>query len=144
MILLYFEVVKSVLLDNSHALVNMQMKTIFMFYTIGPAPPVQPTNARVISSDATTATVQWTVPLIAYTPETYRVSYSTGGLKRQVLMSDPVESGADFDAEDQMFSVELTRLKPNTAYNYQVISTNTIGTNTSETKTLTTTPGSIS
>ena len=117
------------------------MKFIFMFYMIGPASPMQPTDLRVISTDATTATVQWTVPLIAYTPETYVVSYSTGSLTRQVLMSDPVESGVDFDAVNQTFSVELTRLTPNTTFNYQVISSNIIGTNTSETKTLTTTPG---
>ena len=120
----------------------MQIKIIFIFYTIGPAPPMQPTNVRVITTSATTATVQWTVPLIAYTPETYVVSYSTGSLTRQVLMSDPVESGADFDAVNQTFSVELTGLEPNTAYNYQVISSNTVGTNTIETNTLTTTPGS--
>ena len=117
----------------------MQIKIIF---TIGPGPPMQPTDLAVISSDATTATVQWTVPVIAYTPETYIVSYSTRSLTRQVLMSDPVESGADFDAVNQMFSVELTGLEPNTAYNYQVISSNTVGSNTSEAKTLTTTPGS--
>ena len=120
----------------------MHIKIIFMFCTIGPASPMQPTDLGAISTDATTTTVQWTVPLIAYTPETYVVSYSTGSLTRQVLMSDPVESGADFDAVNQIFSVELTGLKPNTAYNYQVISSNIIGTNTSETKNLTTTPGS--
>ena len=119
----------------------MQINIILMFYTIGPASPMEPTGLGIISTDATTITVQWTVPLIAYTPETYIVSYSTGSLTRQVLMSDPVESGADFDAVNQMFSVELTGLKPNTAYNYQVISNNTVGTITSETKTLTTTPG---
>ena len=120
----------------------MQIKIIFMFCTIGPASPMHPTDLGANSTDATTATVQWTVPLIAYTPETYVVSYSTGSLTRQVLMSDPVESGADFDAVNQMFSVELTGLKPNTAYNYQVISSNIIGTNTSEAKNFTTTPGS--
>ena len=103
---------------------------------------MQPTNVRVITASATTAVVLWTVTTIAYTPETYVVSYSTGSLKRQVLMSEPVESGADFDAVNQLFSVELTGLEPNTTYNYQVISSNTVGTNTSETKTLTTTPGS--
>ena len=104
---------------------------------------MQPTNVRVISTDATTATVQWTVPLIAYTPETYVVSYSTGSLKRQVLMSDPVESGADFDAVNQMFSVELTGLEPNTAYNYQVVSSNTEDTITSESQSLNTTAGKL-
>ena len=104
---------------------------------------MQPTNVRVISTDATTAVVQWTVPLIAYTPETYVVSYSAGGLTRQVLMSDPVESGADFDAVNQMFSVELTGLEPNTAYNYQVISSNIVETNTSKSQSLNTTAGRL-
>ena len=104
---------------------------------------MQPNDLTVISTDATTATVQWTVPLIAYTPETYVVSYSTGGLTRQVLMSDPVESGADFDAVNQMFSVELTGLEPNTAYNYQVVSSNTEDTITSESQSLNTTAGKL-
>ena len=114
-----------------------------MFLSTGPAPPTQPTNVRVVSTDATTATVQWTVPLIAYTPETYIVSYSTGSLTRQVLMSDPVESGADFDAENQTFSVELTGLEPNTAYNYQVISSNTEDTITSASQSLNTISGKL-
>ena len=104
---------------------------------------MQPTDLAVISTDATTAAVQWTVPLIAYTPETYVVSYSTVGLTRQVLVSDPVESGADFDAVNQMFSVELTGLEPNTAYNYQVVSTNTEDTITSESQSLNTTAGKL-
>ena len=102
---------------------------------------MQPTNVRAISTDATTATVQWTVPLIAYTPETYMVSYSTGNVNFQVRMSDPVKSGADFDAVNRMFSVELTGLEPNTSYNYQVISSNTVGTNTSKSQSLNTTAG---
>ena len=99
---------------------------------IGPSPPMPPNYVRIISSSATTAIVLWTVPAIVYTPETYIVSYSSGGLKRQVLMSDPVESGADFDAVNQVFFVELTGLEPNMAYNYQVISANTVGTVSSE------------
>ena len=71
------------------------------------------------------------------------VSYSTGSLKRQVLLSDPVESGADFDTVNQMFSVELTGLKPNTAYNYQVISSNTEDTITSDSQSLNTTAGNL-
>ena len=105
---------------------------------IGPSPPMPPNDVKVISTSATTAVVLWTVPAITYTPETYVVSYSTGSLKRQVLMSEPVESGADFDAVNQVFFVELTGLEPNMAYNYQVISENTVGTVSSETHFLTT------
>ena len=114
-----------------------------MFLSIGPAPPTQPTTVRVVSTDATTATVQWTVYLIAYTPETYVVSYSTDNVNCQVLMSDPVESGADFDAVNQMFSVELTGLEPNTTYNYQVITENTVATTASELQNLITTSGKL-
>ena len=106
---------------------------------------MQPTNLRVSSPGATTVTVQWTVPMIAYTPETYVVSYSNGTLKRQQpWMSDPVESGTDFDAVDQTFSVELTELEPNTAYSYQVMSKNTVSTTNSELQSLTTTVGKLS
>ena len=105
---------------------------------------MQPTNLKVISPGATTITVQWTVPLIAYTPETYVVSYSNGTLKRQQpLMSDPVGSGTDFDAVDQTFSVELTGLEPNTAYNYQVMSENSEGTTASAQQRLNTTAGKL-
>ena len=114
-----------------------------MFCTTGPAPPMQPTNLRVSSPGATTVTVEWTVPLIAYTPETYVVRYSDATLTRQVLMSDPVGSGADFDAVDQTFSVELTGLEPNTVYNYQVMSENTVSTTASALQSLTTTAGKV-
>ena len=112
--------------------------TVVVLCTTGPADPMQPTNLRVSNPGDTTVTVQWTVPLIAYTPETYVVSYSTGTLKRQVLMSGPVGSGADFDAVNQTFPVELTGLEPNTEYNYQVISSNIEGTTTSVPQRLTT------
>ena len=109
-------------------------------FTIGPEPPMPPNNVGVVSTSGTTATVQWTVPLIVYTPERYVVIYSTGNLKcrYQVLMSDPLESGADFDVANQVFFVELTGLEPNTVYNYQVISENTVGTTASESHLLTT------
>ena len=104
---------------------------------------MQPINVRVIRTDPTTATVEWTVPLIAYTPETYVVSYSTSTAKRQTLMSVPVESGADFDAVNQMFSVELTGLEPSTAYNYQVLSENSVDSSTSTLQSFTTTAGKL-
>ena len=115
--------------------------TVVVLCTTGPADPMQPTNLRVSNPGDTTVTVQWTVPLIAYTPEIYVVSYSTGTLKRQVLMSDPVNSGAEFEAVNQTFTAELTGLSPNTPYNYLVMSNNTEGTTTSEPQSLTTTAG---
>jgi len=44
-------------------------------FTSGPANPVQPQNLMSINPHHDRATVQWSVPYIAYTPETYTVNY---------------------------------------------------------------------
>ena len=43
------------------------------------------------------------------------------------LMSDPVESGDDFDEENSEFCTELTDLLHHTMYYFNVTATNTIG-----------------
>ena len=89
----------------------------------GPTPPVKPTNLMNISTSSDSATIQWTVPLVAFTPETYVVHYGTniGSLN---LTSDPVESGDDFEAVNTIFTVQLNGLHPGTLYYYQVSATN--------------------
>ena len=89
----------------------------------GPVAPVKPTNLTDISTSFDSATIQWTVPLIAFTPETYVVHYGTnvGSLD---LMSDPMESGDDFEAVNTLFTVQLNGLNPGTLYYYQVSATN--------------------
>ena len=81
------------------------------------------TNLMDISTSFDSATIQWTVPLIAFTPETYVVHYGTniGSLN---LMSDPVESGYDFEAVNIIFTIHLNGLHPGTLYYYQVSATN--------------------
>ena len=89
----------------------------------GPVAPVKPTNLMDISTSFDSATIQWTVPLIAFTPETYVVHYGTnmGSLN---VMSDPVESGDDFEEENTLFTVQLNGLHPGTMYYCQVSATN--------------------
>ena len=84
---------------------------------------MEPTNLMDIATSFNSATIQWTVPLIAFTPETYVVHYGTnmGSLD---LMSDPVESGDDFEAVNTIFTVQLKGLNPGTMYYYQVNATN--------------------
>ena len=48
------------------------------------------------------------------------------------VMSDPVQSGSDFEAMDQVFSVELTGLVDTTTYFYQVVATNGQGSTPSD------------
>ena len=55
------------------------------------------------------------------------------------VMSDPVESGSDFEAVNQVFSVALTGLVDTTTYFYQVVATNGQGSTSSDVLSFTTT-----
>ena len=110
----------------------------FTLSYVGPAPPQQPTNLTNIDTRAMSSMIQWTVPIIAYTPETYVVNYGTSMSSLDVT-NDPVESGSDFEAVDQVFTVELTGLVDTTTYYYQVVATNEQGSASSVIQNLTTT-----
>ena len=87
-----------------------------------------PTNLMNDSTTDISTIIRWTVPNIAFTPETYVVNYgvSPGPLN---FMSDPVQNESDvlFVTDNLMFSVELTGLNDSTMYDYQVVATNTVG-----------------
>ena len=104
----------------------------------GPALPQQPTNLMNVDTRVLSTMIQWTVPIIAYTPETYVVNYGTS-MSSLNVMSDPVQSGSDFEAVDQVFSVELTGLVDTTTYYYQVVATNGQGSTSSVIQSFTTT-----
>ena len=70
------------------------------------------------------AHIQWTVSSIAYTPETYVVEYGTSQDSLD-MTSDPSHSGGDIIVVNQMYSVQLSSLEPDTQYYYQVVATNT-------------------
>ena len=91
----------------------------------GPVQPQQPTNLmdNAIGTGAMSTLIRWTVPIIAYTPETYVVNYGTS-MTSLDLTSAMVMSGSDFEAVNQVFSVALTGLVKTTTYFYQVVATN--------------------
>ena len=73
-----------------------------------------------------TATIYWSIPRVAYTPETYIVAYGTDPLnlnERSATVSGV--SGVND------YSIELTGLQHATLYYYRVQSTNSIGTRSS-------------
>ena len=70
------------------------------------------------------ATIQWTVPSIAYTPETYVVKYGTSQDSLD-LTSDSQHSGPDINIGSRTYSVRLSNLEPATTYYYKVVATNT-------------------
>jgi len=84
------------------------------------------------------ATIQWTVPRIAYTPETYTVHFGTspGSL---TPFSQQRQSGDDFIATSLSFSIQPTGLSAGTTYYYQVVAMNSVGSTSSVEESFTTT-----
>ena len=97
----------------------------------GPVQPQQPTNLMDIGTGATSTMIRWTVPIIAYTPETYVVNYGTN-MSSLAVTSAMVMSGSDFEAVNQVFSVALTGLVDTTIYFYHVVATNGQGSTSSD------------
>ena len=72
------------------------------------------------------ATIQWTVSMIAYTPENYTVHFGTssGSL---TPFNQQRQSGDNFTATNLQFSIQLTGLSAGTTYYYQVVAVNSEG-----------------
>ena len=64
--------------------------------------------------------IQWTVPYISYSPETYVVQYGTSS---DSLIHN--SSSTDSEEEVMTYSVELSGLRDNTTYYVQILATNT-------------------
>ena len=92
---------------------------------IGERSPGPLSSLHAINVGLTSATIQWTVSIIRYTPETYTVWYGTSIYSYSSLReSEPVESGSDFVTPNQTFSVNLTGLLPATEYSFWVVPRN--------------------
>ena len=75
------------------------------------------------------ALIQWTVPSIAYTPETYVVEYGTSQDSLD-MTSDPTHSGEDITIANVTYSVTLSDLRENTTYYIHIVANNTAGRST--------------
>ena len=83
-----------------------------------------PDNVAAIDVLDNRATIQWSAPSIAYTPETYEVEYGTSQ-DSLGLTSGSQHSGPDITVTDVTYSVQLSNLEPATTYHYRVVATNT-------------------
>lgn len=70
-----------------------------------------------------TATIEWRIPAITYTPENYFVVYGTSASSLNER-STSIGSGSDIAITSQIYSVVLTGLLSNTTYYYQVVASN--------------------
>ena len=100
---------------------------------------MQPSNLTNSSVRHDRATIHWTVPRIAYTPEMYTVHFGTssGSLTN---VSQQQQSGDDFTATNLSFSVQLTGLSAGTTYYYQVVTVNSVRSTASVEQNFTTAP----
>ena len=109
--------------------------------TIGASTPVKPTDAVHTTVTAHYAVIEWLVPVIAYTPETYTVYYGPDEAQLNIT-SDIVIGTTDITAKNQIYSTTIVDLPSNTTYYYQVVATNSAGLNKSEIAQLATSPPS--
>ena len=94
----------------------------FLTFHVGPVVPVAATNIESTVTSFSTVILAWTVPRVAYTPETYTVVYGTNQLSLD-QRSDSVNGTSG----TTHYSVELTQLQHSTQYYYQVESVNIAG-----------------
>ena len=124
-------------------------------YTIGPCTCISPLNlpgtgpslpaapvvvqAPVVTT-ATSAVIQWSVPVVTYSPEQYTVYYTTNssgcptnsdeGYNKSVTVYG-LNHTDFFTIRDQQYNVTLNNLHPHTVYCYKVVVSNTEGRNES-------------
>lgn len=100
------------------------MYDLFFSFSLGPAAPAPPTDVHVANVSTTMASIRWTVPLLTYTPEQYRVYYGTSQSSLTRFTTSVVEL-ANFSSVDSNFSLDLTDLGFNTLYYFFVRASNT-------------------
>ena len=115
------------------------LKYISFSHTAAQA-PVQPTNVRVVNVSSSSATIEWTVALISYTPEQYMVQF---GLRENMLneTSTTVNGNRNVSVMNETHTLVINDLHSGTTYYFRVISRNTFGSAQSNLATLTTLQG---
>ena len=120
-------------------------------HTIGLHLSSQPTNRSLTTSSSsstvpttvtspTSALIQWSVPIVTYSPEQYTVYYTTNssgcpadsdeGYNKSVTVYG-LNHTDFFTIRDQQYNVALSNLVPYTVYCYKVVANNTEGKNVS-------------
>ena len=92
------------------------------------------------TSNPTSITINWRIPSVLYTPETFIVLYGTSSL--DLSMDGGMSRNTDNDGfltdTDQDYSVTITNLNSDVLYYYQVVVQNTIGNTSSDIRNITT------
>ena len=103
------------------------IRIISSLFSLGVSAPNMPQNVGASQISQDSATIQWTVPSIAYTPETYVVEYGAG------INVFGGSSRNDVEAVNKTYNVTLKNLTPGTNYTYAIIAQNYFSQSTSKT-----------
>ena len=85
--------------------------------------PAQPINVTVANVSSNSAIIQWTVPLILYTPEQYMVQF---GLRQNMLneTSTTVDGNQNISVVNETHTLVVDDLHSGTIYYFRVIARN--------------------
>ena len=112
-----------------------------LFFILAAPIPYMAKNISVVSVMTTTATISFSIPSIANTPEIYTIQYI--GLIFQKVMSNSIDKqGTNTTATNVRYQIMLTGLEESNIYNFTVVSTNCIGSASSLRMNFTTLPAS--
>lgn len=93
-----------------------------LLFTQGPSRPMG-VDVGVINITATSAIIEWVVPQLVYTPETYLIRYGSNTVNRSLTVSSTDELGTT----NTRYEVAVTQLIPAVNYFLEISSENTIG-----------------
>lgn len=117
------------------------INSIILILSLGASAPVKPMDIVHTTVTADHAIIEWLIPVIAYTPETYIVNYGPDEAQLN-FTSDTVIGTRDITARNQIYSTTISDLQSNTTYYYQVVAENSVEFNKSRIAQLVTAPPS--
>ena len=88
----------------------------------------------------TTANISFTVPAIAYTPETYNINYTGIEFQSTLTSSSQAMSTDNITDVNVRYQITLSNLEEANTYNFTVVSTNCIGSTSTVVMNFTTLP----
>ena len=86
-----------------------------------------PVTDVIVTVGQTTANISFTVPAIAYTPETYNINYIGIEFQSNLTSSSQVMSTDNITDVNVTYQITLSNLEEANTYNFTVVSTNSIG-----------------
>ncbi len=91
---------------------------------------MQPTAVQYTNTTHSTATIEWRITEIGYTPENYFIQYGTSALSLS-QRTQSIGSGSDLTITNQIYSEMISGLASNTTYYYRVFASNSFASTTS-------------